>query len=242
MGFPKSDDFLSSKFPIFLPPCAQCSAITMSIYHESHQTDHYWQKKSAPYCVSDPDDVRVQSERPIQYAFYDSLTYLWKPLVKGIALHLYFIPTATLARSNSSFSVSVAKFERTNSHSAVQVQVQAKTHQVHGLLHNPSVGTNTLQTLCKYCTCCFDSPCMDYFWTALADTPKQVTTLLNQHLWDLKGSCVIAHVYKLIQKFIMDEPCTCYTGQYALQTCIFLGMTYSLCSFSMHSLHPLPCH
>ena len=102
-------------------------------------------KKIASHCVPDPDDVRVQSERPIQYAFYDSLTYLWKPLVKGIALHLYFIPTATLARSNSSFSVSVAKFERTNSHSAVQVQVQAKTHQVHGLLHNPSVSTNTLQ-------------------------------------------------------------------------------------------------
>jgi hypothetical protein len=26
-----------------------------------------------------------------------------------------------------------------------------------------------------------------------------------------------------------------------LQTYIFLGMTYSLCSFSMQSLHPLPC-
>ena len=41
--------------------------------------------------------------------------------------------------------------------SAVWVHVQAKTLWVHGLLHSPSVGTNKLQTLCKYFTCCFDS-------------------------------------------------------------------------------------
>lgn len=33
-------------------------------------------QKIAPHCVSNPDDVCVQSERPIQCAFYDSLTYL----------------------------------------------------------------------------------------------------------------------------------------------------------------------
>ena len=37
-------------------------------------------------------------------------------------------------------------------------------------------------------------------------------------------------------------PHICYIDQYALQTCIFLGLKYSLCSFSMQSLHPLPCY
>jgi len=110
--------------------------------------------------------------------------------------------------------------------------------QAQGL--RPSPAHHYLQTLCKYFTCCLDNPCMDYFWTALADAPKQVTTLPNQHLWDLKGGCVIPHVHQLIQRFIKGEPHICYTGQYALQTSIFLGLTYSLCSFSMQSLHLIP--
>src|ERR1700677_713375 len=50
MGFSKSNNFLSRKFLAFPPPCTQCSAITVSIYHESHQT-HYYQQKKYPLVV-----------------------------------------------------------------------------------------------------------------------------------------------------------------------------------------------
>src|ERR1700683_2356920 len=50
MGFSKSDDFLSRKFFVFPLPFAQFSATTVSIYHESHQT-HYYQQKKYPLVV-----------------------------------------------------------------------------------------------------------------------------------------------------------------------------------------------
>ena len=90
--------------------------------------------------------------------------------------------------------------------------------------------------MCKYFTCCFDGPCMDYCWMALADALKQVTTHLNQHLWDLQECFVIPHVHQLIQKFIKGGPCICYTGQYELQHASFLAWCTSLCSFSMEFL------